>query len=170
MDRTKLSAIVGALLIASTAHVATQSGAPRSGEWREYGGDQGYTKYSPLDQINKDNVSRLQIAWRRPAVADEIRAQSPNVVVNNSFRSTPIMVDGVLYSSDGIGLVEAFDPGTGKTMWVQEVDGPEQMRAGGSSRRISYWKNGNDARIFSVRGEYLYALDARSGKLIRSFG
>jgi quinoprotein glucose dehydrogenase len=170
MDRTKLAALVGAVLIAWTAHVATQSGAPRSGEWRDYGGDQGYTKYSPLDQINKDNVSRLTIAWRRGAVADEIRAQAPNVVVNNSFRSTPIMVDGVLYSSDGIGLVEAFDPGTGKTIWVQETEAPEQMRAGGSSRRISYWKSGSEARIFSVRGEYLYALDPKTGKVVRGFG
>src|ERR1043165_7622952 len=80
------------------------------------------------------------------------------------------MIDGMLSSSDGIGLVEAFDPGTGKTNWVQEVDGPEQMRAGGSSRRISYWRNANDARIFSVRGEYLYALDPKTGQLIRSFG
>ena len=68
MYRTKLAAFVGGLLIAWTTHVATQSGAPRNGEWREYGGDQGCTKYSPLDQINKDNVSRAAIAWRRPAV------------------------------------------------------------------------------------------------------
>ena len=53
--------------IAVTAVPAAQRGA-RSGEWRWHSGDLGSTKYAALDQINKDNVSRLRIAWRRPAV------------------------------------------------------------------------------------------------------
>ena len=161
---------MGVVLVAWTVQVNSQSGAGAKGEWRDYGGDQGYTKYSPLDQINKDNVSRLQIAWRRPAVAEEIRSQAPKLVVGNSFRSSPVMVGGVLYSSNGIGLVEAFDPATGKTIWVQEVESPTELQGGASSRRISYWGSGDDARILSVRGEFLIAMSAKTGKLIRSFG
>src|SRR5437867_3157861 len=96
---------VAAALLSSGVVVNGQIGAARTGEWREYGGDQGYTKYSPLDQINKSNVTQLRIAWRRPAIADEIRAQVPRLNLNTAFRATPIMVNGVLYSSNTIGLV-----------------------------------------------------------------
>jgi glucose dehydrogenase len=74
----------------------------------------------------------------------------------------------VLYASNGIGLVEAFDAGTGKTLWVQEFDG--ELRGGASSRGIAYWGNGDEARVLAVRGQYLSAVDPRTGKLIRSFG
>ncbi|MGH9784730.1 MAG: hypothetical protein ACRD88_11130, partial [Terriglobia bacterium] len=88
---------------------AAQSGTT-GGEWRAYGGDRGSTKYSPLDQINRDNVSRLQIAWRRPAVDPQIMARNPELRIPGNFRVTPLMVDGVLYSPNGVGLVEAFHP------------------------------------------------------------
>src|SRR5437762_13571491 len=115
-------AMVAVGIWACTAILAAQHGT-KGGQWRSYNGDAGSTKYSPLDQINKDNVGRLRIAWRRPAVAEELRAQNPKLTVANNLRSTPLMVGGVLYASNGIGLVEAFDPGTGKTIWVQEFDG-----------------------------------------------
>ena len=85
-------------LLASGVTVGTQTGSSKAGEWRDYGGDKGYTKYSPLDQIGKDNVGRLRIAWRRPAVAGEYRAGIPQLAFGNSFRSTPLMIGGVLYA------------------------------------------------------------------------
>jgi quinoprotein glucose dehydrogenase len=165
-----LAACLAALCAGSvhTVIVYTQAAGGAVGEWRDYAGDKGFTKYSPLDQINKDNVSRLRIAWRRPAVAEELRAQNPSVNVTNNLRSTPLMVGGVLYASNGIGLVEAFDAGTGKTLWVQEFDG--ELRGGAATRGIAYWGSGADARILSVRGQYLFATDPKTGKLIRSFG
>ena len=57
---------IGVAVVLGTVVAAAQQGA-RGGEWTRYGGDAGTTKYAPLDQINKDNVSRLRIAWRRPA-------------------------------------------------------------------------------------------------------
>src|ERR1700758_1794597 len=80
------------------------------GQWPNHSGDKGSTKYAPLDQINRNNVRNLRIAWRRPALADELRARHPSF--SNLFRSTPLMINGVLYASNGIGLVEAFDPAT----------------------------------------------------------
>jgi quinoprotein glucose dehydrogenase len=122
-----------------------------------------------LNQIDKENVGRLRILWRRPAVADELRVKNPSLRYGNSFRSTPVMVGGVLYASNGVGLVEAFDPGTGRTIWVQ--DPPEGEPIGGSaSRGIAYWRDGSDERIVSVRGQYLWAIDAKTGKLIPTFG
>src|SRR5437867_547760 len=94
-----------------------QQGA-RDGQWTRWGGDAASTKYSPLDQINPDNVARLRVAWQRPAVDPSISSKVPNFSYSHNFRATPLMIDGVMYSPDGIGLVEAFNPGTGKTIWV----------------------------------------------------
>src|SRR5713226_7382958 len=119
------------VILASNSPVRTQTGAPAGGDWPYYSGDNGFTKYAPIGQINKDNVQTLRIAWRRPMIADELRATYPTVRVGNSFRSTPIMVDGVLYASNGVGLVEAIDPTTGRTRWIQEL--AEGQSIGGSS-------------------------------------
>ena len=112
-------AVGGVAVVLGTAAPGAQQGA-RGGEWARYGGDAGTTKYAPLDQINKDNVSRLRIAWRRPAVDPSISSKAPDFSYSGNFRATPLMIGGVLYSPNGIGLVEAFHPGTGKTLWVQD--------------------------------------------------
>jgi quinoprotein glucose dehydrogenase len=151
-----------------TVSVYSQAGTGPGGEWRDYGGDKGYTKYSPLTQIDASNVSRLQIAWRRPAVAPEFREQNPKIGAANNNRSTPLMVGGVLYASNGVGLVEAFDAGTGKTIWIQENEGPP--RGGASSRGIALWGTGADARLLAIQGQHLVAVDLKTGKLIPTFG
>ena len=160
-----------AMLVLAASTGNAQQGA-RNGEWRYHGGDLGSTKYSALDQINKGNVSRLKIAWRRPAVDASILQRNPNLTYSHNFHATPIMVDGVLYTSNGIGLVEAFNPGTGKTVWVEQPSSDE--RAPGptaiSTRAIGYWAQGNERRIFAIRGENLIALDARNGRRVANWG
>ena len=81
-----------------------------------YLADNAATNNSPLDQINGANVGKLKVAWRRSHTLFHIPL-SPALCPNNNFRSTPIMVDGVLYASNGLGLAEAFDPATGATIW-----------------------------------------------------
>ena len=171
---TKSSALPVAVLFFVVAGfgglVEAQQGA-KGGQWPSYHGETGGTKYSPLDQINKGNVGRLRIAWRRPAVDKSITAANPDLRFSNNFRATPLMVDGVLYSPNGIGLVEAFNPASGATLWVQEprVKGPEGLR-GSSTRGLGYWTGGSDKRIFVVRGEFLIALSADTGKPCPDFG
>jgi quinoprotein glucose dehydrogenase len=94
---------------------------------------------------------------------------APALTFSANFRATPLMVDGVLYSPNAVGLVEAFHPATGKTIWVQEPFDPKEL-PGESTRGVAYWSDGKDARILVQRGEYLYALDARSGKTYPDFG
>jgi quinoprotein glucose dehydrogenase len=171
MRTTKLlvTAVLATLLTLGDS-VGGQTGTGPGGEWRDYGGDKGFTKYSPLEQINRRNVGNLRIAWRRPAVAAELSAEDPNLRFGNAFRSTPIMVGGVLYATNGIGLVEAFDPGTGKTLWIQERIEGEPLR-GGAMRGVAYWQGKGAAdRILTVRGQHLVALDPKTGKMIRGFG
>ena len=66
-------------------------------EWRSYGGDKGFTRYSPLGQINRDNVRELRVVWRKPALDPQISGKFPDLVSSNYFRGTPIIVNGVLY-------------------------------------------------------------------------
>ena len=82
------------------------------------------------------------------------------------------MIDGVLYSSNGIGLVEAFHPGTGKTVWIQQPfsDEPDRGLRGNSTRALAYWSDASDRRLFAIRGEYLVALDPRTGRPVPAWG
>jgi len=141
------------------------------GDWRTYGGDKSFNRYSPLDQINRDNVKNLGIVWSRQAVDAQIKDKFPDLSPSNYFRGTPIMIDGVLYAPDGVGLVEAFDAVTGRTKWVQQPTEPTLREAAGESTRgVAYWRKGSDERIVSIKGEYLYAMDAKTGAPEREFG
>ena len=141
------------------------------GEWRAYGADNRATKYSPLDQIDASNVGQLQIAWARPTVDPSILGVAPDLAYSNANRATPLMVDGVVYAPNAVGLVEAWDPATGETLWVQQPvgDGPAAYRGTGH-RGIAYWTDGTERRIIAHRGEWLYALDPDTGAAIAGFG
>ena len=162
-----LAALV-ALLVAAVAHPRAQRGRD-DGDWPNHGGDAGSTKYSPLDQITAANVASLRIAWRRPGVDPAIRAAHPNVIVPTNFRATPLKAGALLFASNALGLAEAFDPATGATVWAQAVEA-EDLSGAGASRNLAYWTGGEGARVFNVRGRYLYALDARTGRAAAGFG
>ena len=161
--------VPAALVAAFLQAVQTQS--KPVGEWRAYGGDKGYTRYSPLDQISADNVAKLQIVWRRPALDAQFTSAYPDLNPSAYFRATPIMVDGVLYTPNAVGLVEAFDAGTGRTVWVQEPS-EKSLRAvaGQSTRGVEVWGTERDRRLLVVRGTNLYALDAKTGRTFADFG
>ncbi len=144
----------------------------RQVEWRYYGGDKGFTRYSPLDQINRENVKNLQIVWRRPAVDDQLEQAFKDLRVNAYLKSTPIMIDGIVYVQNAHGLVTAFHADTGATVWRQELVEmtPAEANGGQSTRGLDYWKNGSDERVIAIRGEYLYALNAKTGRPYIDFG
>jgi quinoprotein glucose dehydrogenase len=160
------AAVVAAFVaLASASHA--QRGAP-DGEWPTYGGDLGNTRYSPLDQIDAGNFSRLEIAWRFKT--DNL---GPNREFN--FQSTPLMVDGVVYSTAGTRRsVVALDAGTGELLWVHRLDEGERGRVAPrqlSGRGLAYWSDGDQARIIYVTPGYqLVALDARTGDRVADFG
>lgn len=171
MRRMAVASTTLALVALASTLGSAQQGA-RDGEWRWHSGDLGSTKYSPLGQITRENVARLRIAWRRPAVDRSLSGKVPNFTFSHDFRATPLMIDDVLYSPNGVGLVEAFDPGTGKTLWVQQPfpEEPRQGLQGDSTRSVAQWRQGNDRRIFVIRGEHLVALDSRTGLPISAWG
>src|SRR6185503_1529154 len=177
--RVRVFVLAGlATVMAASAIVIAQEGSrgagpvAASGEWRWYSGDLGSSKYSALDQINKDNVSQLKIAWRRSGVDESIKQRKADLSVPRDFRATPLMINGMLYSPNGIGLVEAFHAGTGKTVWVQQPfpDEAEQGLSGDSTRSVAYWSDGSAQRLFVIRGEYMIALDADTGRPVADWG
>ena len=153
------------------ALIATSVQAEAKADWAHFGGDIGDTKYSALDLINTKTIKRLKIVWRAPAVDPKLLAENPGLVLSNNYRDAPLVVDGVMYISDQAGQAEARNPGTGEVIWRQPVfegDGP--LKAAYSSRAIAIWGKGDSARIVTVRGSYLYLLDARTGAYVRDFG
>ena len=165
-----LLAVLTLCAVAARIAVVASQAQPLT-EWRYYGGNKGFTRYSALDQITRDNVKSLRIAWRRPAVNDKMIAAFPDTRPNAYLRATPIMIDGVLYTQDAHGLVIALDGETGRTIWEQPF-GPDREEArGASTRGVDYWPgSAGHARIFAIRGEHLYSLDATTGVPVKTFG
>jgi quinoprotein glucose dehydrogenase len=141
-------------------------------DWPAYSGDKASTKYSPLDQINQNTVKNVHIAWRQAAVPAELKAMFPEAQGPTNWQNTPIMVDGLLYMSSGVGVTVALDAETGKVVWFDTPphdEGKAPARAG-STRGVAYWANGNDSRIFAMNGANLIALNAKTGKRYPDWG
>jgi quinoprotein glucose dehydrogenase len=140
-------------------------------DWSYFGGSKHMDRYSPLAQINRGNLDHVQVLWKRPGLDASLKQQFPDLVPSNYLRGTPIMIDGVLYAPDAVGLVEAFDASTGQTLWVQKPFAATMKEAAGqSTREVDLWRSGTERRIVSMRGQYLYELDAHTGAPITSFG
>jgi quinoprotein glucose dehydrogenase len=124
-------------------------------DWPRYGGDPGNTRYSPLTQINRGNVSRLRVAWS---------FDTGDAFDGSEMQCQPIVVHGVLYATTPKLRVIALDAGTGKLLWQFDPNAANQVIGKSRNRGLSYWESGSDRRIFVAAREYLYALDANTGK------
>src|SRR5213083_337356 len=139
--------------------------APRSigtTDWRTTGGDPGNSRYSPLDQINRANVAALRVAWVYHT--GDVRAGS-----RSEIQATPIVVDGVLYTTTPALAVVALRADSGTLVWRFD---PFANRAREShvNRGVVYWSEGDQRRIFFSAGRRLYALDASTGRPVVGFG
>lgn len=134
--------------------------APPNLDWPVYLGDKGRTLYSPLDQINRSNVLRLKVAWTYDT-GDKGEYQANNLVVG-----------GVLYTASPTRKVIALDAATGRELWKWNPQSERPGAGGGRQRGLVFWQNetGGEQRLFTGVGNYLYALDPKSGQPIRSFG
>lgn len=149
-----------------------QKSAPK-GEWPNYAADKGSTKYSPLDQVDAGNVSKLKIAWTWEAPEVEMMKSIPALAASIN-EVTPLMVKGVLYTSTVSSQVAAIDAASGRTIWKYD---PETYKAGRPTnlgfvhRGVAYWSDGGEERIFIGTGDaYLIAINAKTGKPVETFG
>ena len=159
---------IGPLLVALALAAVPVFGNGKAGEWPTYGGDLASTRYSPLDQINKDNFEQLEVAWRF-----KTDALGPRPEFN--LQATPLMVDGVLYSTGGSRRAAfALDAASGEMLWMHSEN--EGKRGEAAPRRLSgrglaYWSDGKSPRVIYVTPGYrMIALDARTGETVKSFG
>lgn len=138
--------------------------------WAVYLGDKASSQYSPLAQINRDNVSELKLAWqyRTGDVWSDRFAQ---------IQTNPLIIDGVFYGLSPRLDLFALDAETGEELWRFDTDSAGTVAAEGSleqslgvSRGMAYWREGGDRRLFVGVGPYLHAIDADTGQMVTSFG
>jgi quinoprotein glucose dehydrogenase len=164
--------LLAALLVVTSPPIAGQgTGQPSTskGEWPHYNADVRGSRYSPADQINASNFSKLEVAWR-------YKTDNLGPFPEFKLEGTPLMVGGVLYTTAGTRRsVIALDGKTGEVIWVHSMRegkraavSPRQL----SGRGVSYWTDGKgDQRVLYVTTGYrLVALNAKTGQPIESFG
>jgi quinoprotein glucose dehydrogenase len=144
-----------------------------AGEWPAYGGTNLGAKYSPLTQIDRSNVAQLKVVWTWESPDQAILKSNPGLPPGE-FQATPIMLDGVLYTSTAMCQVAAIDAATGKQLWVHDSGNWRHRRTlskGFQHRGVAYWAEGDDKRIFIGTGDNkLIALAAKTGKPVTHFG
>ena len=171
MTRSRFGCAV--LALAAVLHVGPDGSAQtpglENGEWRYLGGDAGHTRSAPaLNQINASNFSDLQVAWIW-------RGDNYGSGVEYTVRSTPVFVDGVLYTVAGQRRqVVAIDGATGETLWTFRE--PETMRYLRSPRAdfgkgLAYAEvDGRGVIYITSPAYFLWALDARTGRPLDNWG
>ena len=148
------------------------------GDWPAYGGGLRAQKYSPLDQVSRDNVDELAVAWVWEAFDNHRytglfnrfnRRKTPD-----GFKATPLMVAGRLIVRTAFSAVAAIDPITGQTLWTYDPgtgDGPRPPVFGFSTRGLAYHRGDDGDRVLLVTSDgWLIALSAQTGEPLPGFG
>jgi quinoprotein glucose dehydrogenase len=131
-------------------------------DWGIYRGDQGANQYSELDQINKENVHLLEPVWQ---------FNTGDHTERSVFQNNPLIIDGFLYIVSPGGRVIALDAETGRQLWVFDARTQDQINSGYSivNRGLTYYEEDGEGRLFFVLEMSLYAINAKTGLLIREF-
>jgi len=123
-------------------------------DWPVYGGNANGNHYSPLTQINRENVEQLQPAWR------------VDVGAEGGLQTNPLIVGRTIFIYTPTEEILALDAATGKKLWSFDSG----VKATQPSRGFSYWSGGNESILFAGVMDHLYALDPATGKPIPGFG
>ena len=129
-------------------------------DWRVYGGTAESIRYSALTQIHRGNVQRLELAWTH---------DTGDALEDSEMPCNPIVIGDVLYALTPTLRIFALEAATGKLIWRVELPG-KFTRAQRRLRGLAWWGNEREGRIFATKGPYIYALDARNGRLVPGFG
>src|SRR5690348_2145304 len=125
--------------------------------WSEYGGAPDSAQYSSLQQINRSNVSKLEVVWRF------------STVDGGKYFFNPLVANGLIYVMAKNKSIVALDAATGKQVWIHAVEPSIKLV---TDRGINYWesKDHADRRLLFASDNFLQAIDARTGESILSFG
>ena len=159
----QLIALTLLIAISATNSVAQRRTRSNDGqrEWRQFGGDPDNTHYSPLTQINCDNVHNLEVAWT---------FDSEDAFKGSEMQCNPIIIRGALYATTPKLRVIALDAATGKIRWSFDPNEGRKSQGKMRNRGLMYWEAGSDSRIYFGFQHWLYALDAKTGQPVKQFG
>ncbi|MBA3441754.1 MAG: PQQ-binding-like beta-propeller repeat protein [Pyrinomonadaceae bacterium] len=130
-------------------------------EWKMFGGGPENIHYSKLRQINRENVSNLEVAWSY---------DTNDAFPGAEMQCNPVIVGGVLYATSPKLRVIALDAATGGLRWSFDPNEGKKPLGKVRNRGVTYWEAGDDKRIYFAFRHLLYALDAKTGKPVSSFG
>jgi quinoprotein glucose dehydrogenase len=133
-------------------------------DWPVYGGNNAGNRYSPLTQINKENVKNLKLAWTYDTGENKNTDER-----GMDIQCQPIIIDGILYGTTPKLKVFAIEAATGKELWKFDPFEGKRPRFH-PVRGVVYWAEGKDKRILYTAGSSLYAINAVTGKRIETFG
>ena len=146
-------------------------------DWPHYGADPGGTRYTPADQITRDNFDQLRVIWRyRPPDQQLYETAGPNPAGRDlrfdNNRGTPLAVNGVLYYGSPFNILVALDGQSGEELWTFDPEAWQMnFRFLGNLRGVSYWTDGEVERVFlATSTAYLYSIDAKTGVPDPNFG
>jgi len=156
--------------------LATPAAVAGEGGWPVHGGDDGGRRYSPLEQIDTDNVGRLQLAWEyRTGDSSELLEN----VIPSSFLATPVLHDNTLFFCSGLGRAFAVDAETGEERWVFDTRSDIRGDSTGKCRGVTLWHGDRHlprgapcrSRVFMGTPDgRLAAIDAETGRACTDFG
>ena len=166
------------LTIHGKAEVVRANSGGIGSNWRAYGGDAGGNRYVAADQINRDNVDQLEIAWTHQS--GTLNNRSDEDLERVAFQTTPILVEDSLVYCTQFNEVIALDPGTGREKWRFDPEVPTDIRPANqyTCRGVSFWRDADASprtkcasRLFTGTVDArIIALDAATGELCSEFG
>lgn len=142
--------LAGGLAVALGAGALAAQGGQ---DWSSYHASPGGDHFSPLTQISPANVASLQPAWRIETGV-------------GGLQTTPLVIDGVLYAMTPDQQVLAVDGASGRALWQRQLPDSNLQPV----RGLAYWASGRERRLLVGAGQYLHALDLRTGASIGAFG
>jgi quinoprotein glucose dehydrogenase len=147
-------AFAAAVTVTGALSLSAQNPAPlASTEWG-YGGGVRQIRYSPLTQISRANVGTLTTAW------------TYDTGEPGALQTQPLVLDGVVYGYTPSHKLFALNAATGERLWTFDA----HVTSSGPNRGVMYWRGAGETRIFAAVADFVYALDARTGQVIRTFG
>jgi quinoprotein glucose dehydrogenase len=165
---TRVAALVAFLCQPPAAtHAQTDSH-----DWAYYGADPASTRSSPLRQIDGTNLSQLALAWQWHSPDAAILERDDLRLYPIFNRATPLVVNGILYTSTPLSMVAALDAATGEQLWSFDPEAWRERNHFSTHRGVAYWSDGEvtDRILFGTASAFLYALDAKSGLPDSTFG
>jgi PQQ-dependent dehydrogenase (methanol/ethanol family) len=156
------------LLLLSSFPVVAQKSVSNQ-DWPNVGRDPGGNRHSPLTQINRSNVSKLEVAW---TFDTEDWSDGSNLPSRSAFEATPLVIDGIMYIPSPMSRLFALDAETGEKLWVFDSEFDRKVRRNlYVNRGVSTWTDGKKRLLYlgDIQGR-LFAVDAKTGKLDPAFG